>query len=290
MVTSNASTSTFTSTLVITLLIGPRTSTGFSAIVPTKSNNNDLLVGLGSAGAFALLVAVIGLLVCLQWTRTKHRQRIEDMERRLVGLESQARPSPRARPMKRFSSATGTSLGSSWGAWRSKDDKNFQEIRTSNQTKKGAKRKSFEHGWWSFSSAQPSRDPKQPQNATSLQNITSPRVVNMPQTVELSETDMEPLMAPRLSAIVECPSPARPDSPTMTIPLHSFKVMRPYKDGLSDDKEVHVTSSSIRSPSPNHRTSAIDKEVNTSQGAELKKVCNSFCMDFLHCHLADEAK
>lgn len=289
MVVSVVSTSTLTTLTVVTISLS--TPTGFSADVSPKSssNNNDLLVGLAGAGGFALLLTVIGLLFCLKHTRTKHRRRIEDMERRLNGLENQTRPPP-ARRMKRFPTATGTSLGSSWGAWRSRDAKNFQKLRTANQTSKGETRKSFGHGWWSSSPAPRNRD--QHQNVTPLQDITSSRSANPRQTIDASENDMDPLMAPRLSAIVECPSPspapgpapppatARPVSPTMKTPYPGSTTTQPHTSCLFNDKEIDITSERVRSPSRKYDRSSMDKEVAVGMGTGLSKVCDSLYFEF----------
>lgn len=285
MVVSAVSTSTLTTLTVVTISLS--TPTGSSADVSPKSssNNNDLPVGLASAGGFALLLTVIGLLFCLKNTRTKHRRRIEDMERRLNGLENQTRPPP-ARRTKRFSTATGTSLGSSWGAWRSRDAKNFGKLRTANQTSKGENRKSFGHGWWSFSPAPINRD--QHQNVTPLQDITLPRSANPRRTIDTSENDIDPLMAPRLSAMVECsspspapappppPAPARPISPTMKTPYPGSTATQPHTSGLFDDKEIDITSERVRNPCRKYDRSSMSKEVAVGMETGLSKVCNNF--------------
>lgn len=302
MVASDVTTST--STLITLVTLSLTTPTGSSVETLPKSsssNNNDLLVGLASAGGFALLLAVIGLLFCLRHTRTKHRRRIEDMERRLNGLENQSRPPP-ARRTKRFSTATGTSLGSSWGAWRSKDVKNFQQLRTAGQETKGDSRKSFGHGWWSFSPAPRQHDHRH--NVTPLQDITSPRAGNPPQPIDASENDMEPLMAPRLSAIVECPSPstapapapaltlalipaptlaptlARLSLPTTTASHHESADPQSQSGGLCDHKEIDVTSERVRSRSGKYDSSSMDKEMAVSKETGLSKVCHDIYFNY----------
>ncbi|KAE9987808.1 hypothetical protein EG327_003632 [Venturia inaequalis] len=269
-----ASTTTSTFVTVVTISFSTPTGSSVEALPKSSSNNDKLLVGLASAGGFVLFLFVVGLLFCLKHTRTKHRRRIEDMEYRLKGLENQTRPPP-APQAKRFSTATGTSLGSSWGAWRSKDVNNFQKLRTANQTKKSDKRKSFAHGWWSFSPS--TRNQDHHQNITPLQDVTSFRAANPPQPINASENDMEPLMTPRLSAIIECPSPsqapapARPDPPAVKASHRDSAATQTHANGLCDDKEIQVTSEIVTGPTPKNDMSFIDKEVAVSNGTGLKK-------------------
>jgi hypothetical protein len=266
---------------------------------PPRSNTN-VWIGLASAAGFTLLLAIIGLLFCLKHTRTKHRHRIEDMERRINGLESQVRPPP-ARRIKRYSTATGTSLGSSWGAWRSKDVKNFQKIRTANQITKNENRKSFGHGWWAFSQQPPNTEsnphvllssqpqsgernylaPNQSQTAALPPDVTTPDpppTFNSPRTASPSPTTL------RLSAIVECPSPARPDSPTMTLLHHHSFVVQPCARGSLATKEISVIPTMGRSPSAKYSTIPIDKELAVDKEYGSNKVRRMvFFVLFLEC-------
>lgn len=186
---------TTTSTVVVTLPTGEVTAP--SPVSSTKSDATDRLIGFASAGGCILLIAAIGLLFGLKYTRTKHRRLIEDMERRLAGLEIQRGPPQTRRRYKKSSVASSTSLGSSWGAWRSKGAQSFEKIRTANKPAKIEDRKSLGHSWWSLS-LQPTIEerqhvPCQPQNSISPSRFLP------------------------LSAIVEHPSQARPDSPTLLI-------------------------------------------------------------------------
>ncbi|QDS69067.1 hypothetical protein FKW77_009942 [Venturia effusa] len=263
---SDVSTSTSTLVTVVTISLSTPTESTTQAS-EGSSNSNDLLVGVASAGGFALLLSVVGLLFCLKYTRAKHRRRIGDMERRLNGLATPNRPSP-ARQLKRYSTATGTSLGSNWGAWRSKDVKSFQVLRTANQAASGKNRKSFGQGWWSFAGAQADHP-----NVTPLDDITSSRSVSPPQTNNASENDMQPLMAPRLPAIVECPSPtpvsvpapARPDPLGKKTAHHSTTDNQVHTGDLSSDKEINVHSKLSEIPSRKDDGSLLGKEVIVSK-------------------------
>ncbi|TID22917.1 hypothetical protein E6O75_ATG02091 [Venturia nashicola] len=254
------STSTSTFVTIVTITFPTPTGSSVETLPKSSSNNNELLVGFASAGAFALFLFVIGLLFCLKHTRTKHRRRIEDLEHRLNGLEIQNRPHL-ASERKRFSTATGTSLGSSWGAWRSKNVKNFQKIRTANQTTASNKRKRFAHGWWSISSVMENQDHRQ--NGTPLQDITLSRAP--PQLIGGSGNDLDPLVTPRLSVIAESPSqapaPARLNFPAVKAPHRDSAVTETHADGLCDDKEINVDSLRVKIPSQNYDMSSIDKEV-----------------------------
>lgn len=83
-------------------------------------------------------------------------------------------------------------------------------------------------------------------------------------------------MTPRLSAIIECPSPsqapARPDPPAVKASHRDSAATQTHANGLCDDKEIEVTSEIVKSPTPKHDMPFIDKEVAVSNGTGLKKV------------------
>jgi hypothetical protein len=226
--------------IVLTLPTGETTAP--TPASSTKSDASDRVAVFASAGGFILLLAVIGHLFCLKYTRTKHRRLIENMERRLRGLEIQ-RAAQQTRRVERFSITSGTTLGSSWGSWRSKDVQSFQKLRTANKTTKVEDRKSFGQGWWSFS----------PQ----------PTIEKRHHVPLQTETIKSPPAALRLSAIVESQSPARADSPTMTTSHHDSTIIQSRVSELQENKEINVIPEKGGSPSLQYTTSpivAVDKE------------------------------
>lgn len=98
-------------------------------------------------------------------------------------------------------------------------------------------------------------------------------------------------MTPRLSAIVECPSPspsqvpACPDPPVVKALHHDPAGTQTHPYSLCDDKEIDVTSEIVKVPNQKNDISSIDKEVAITNGTGFQKVCKDSLFKYRGCQL-----